>query len=68
MRNMGPALEDIPAAVAHGLFHAPALAANTNPDVVGALDAPVPYSPPLEDYFLPSVERIERTARLLAEY
>ncbi|NIM00317.1 MAG: hypothetical protein GTN89_05275, partial [Acidobacteria bacterium] len=36
--------------------------------VVGALDAPVPYAPPLEDYFLPSVDRIERAARLLAEY
>ena len=36
--------------------------------VVGALDAPVPYSPPLEDAFLPGEERIERAARLLAAY
>jgi 2-oxoisovalerate dehydrogenase E1 component beta subunit len=36
--------------------------------VVGALDAPVPYAPPLEDAFLPSPERIERAARLLAAY
>jgi 2-oxoisovalerate dehydrogenase E1 component len=36
--------------------------------VVGALDTPVPYSPPLEDEFLPGVARVERAARLLAEY
>ena len=36
--------------------------------VVGALDTPVPYSPPLEDCFLPSEERVERAARLLADY
>jgi 2-oxoisovalerate dehydrogenase E1 component len=36
--------------------------------VVGALDAPVPYSPPLEEAFLPGEERIERAARLLAAY
>ncbi len=36
--------------------------------IVGALDAPVPYSPPLEDAFLPSEEQVERTARLLAAY
>ena len=36
--------------------------------VVGALDAPVPYSPPLEDAFLAGEERIERAARLLAAY
>jgi 2-oxoisovalerate dehydrogenase E1 component len=36
--------------------------------VVGALDAPVPYSPPLEDAFLPGEERVERAARLLAAY
>ena len=36
--------------------------------IVGALDTPVPYSPPLEDAFLPSDERIERTARELIEY
>jgi 2-oxoisovalerate dehydrogenase E1 component len=36
--------------------------------IVGALDAPVPYSPPLEDAFLPSEDRVERAARLLAAY
>jgi 2-oxoisovalerate dehydrogenase E1 component beta subunit len=36
--------------------------------VVGALDTPVPYSPPLEDVFLPSEELVERAARLLAAY
>ena len=36
--------------------------------VVGALDTPVPYSPPLEEFFLPSEEQIERAARLLLAY
>jgi 2-oxoisovalerate dehydrogenase E1 component len=36
--------------------------------IVGALDTPVPYAPPLEDEYLPSLERIERAARLLAAY
>src|SRR6185312_4311429 len=36
--------------------------------IVGALDTPVPYSPPLEECFLPSEEQVERAARLLAEY
>jgi 2-oxoisovalerate dehydrogenase E1 component len=36
--------------------------------IVGALDAPVPYAPPLEDAFLPSEERLEHAARLLAAY
>ncbi|HMB51670.1 MAG TPA: thiamine pyrophosphate-dependent enzyme, partial [Thermoanaerobaculia bacterium] len=36
--------------------------------VVGALDSPVPYSPPLEEAFLPGEERVERAARLLAAY
>jgi 2-oxoisovalerate dehydrogenase E1 component beta subunit len=36
--------------------------------IVGALDTPVPYSPPLEDYFLPSQTEIERAARLLVAY
>ena len=36
--------------------------------VVGALDTPVPYSPPLEAFFLPSDEEIERAARLLVAY
>jgi 2-oxoisovalerate dehydrogenase E1 component len=36
--------------------------------VVGALDTPVPYSPPLEGFYLPSEAQIERAARLLAAY
>jgi 2-oxoisovalerate dehydrogenase E1 component beta subunit len=36
--------------------------------VLGALDAPVPYSPPLEDAFLPSEGDVEREARLLAKW
>ena len=36
--------------------------------VLGALDTPVPYSPPLEDFFLPSEEEVERAARLLVRY
>ena len=36
--------------------------------IVGALDTPVPYSPPLEEAFLPGEEEIERAARLLASY
>jgi 2-oxoisovalerate dehydrogenase E1 component len=36
--------------------------------VVGALDTPVPYSPPLEEEFLATEERIERAARLLLAY
>jgi 2-oxoisovalerate dehydrogenase E1 component beta subunit len=36
--------------------------------VVGALDTPVPYSPPLEEFFLPSEAEIERAARLLLAY
>src|SRR6185436_6177434 len=36
--------------------------------IVGALDTPVPYSPPLEEVFLPSEEQIERAARLLLAY
>jgi pyruvate/2-oxoglutarate/acetoin dehydrogenase E1 component len=35
---------------------------------VTALDAPVPYSPPLEDYFLPQVDDIVKAARYLAGY
>ncbi len=35
---------------------------------VTALDAPVPYSPPLEDYFLPQVEDVVKAARYLANY
>jgi 2-oxoisovalerate dehydrogenase E1 component beta subunit len=36
--------------------------------IVGALDTPVPYSPPLEDFYLPGEAQIERAARLLAAY
>ncbi|PYQ28419.1 MAG: hypothetical protein DMF56_16560 [Acidobacteria bacterium] len=36
--------------------------------IVGALDTPVPYSPPLEEFFLPGDEQIERAARLLLAY
>ena len=36
--------------------------------VIGALDTPVPYSPPLEDAFLPGEAEIARAARLLAAY
>jgi 2-oxoisovalerate dehydrogenase E1 component len=36
--------------------------------IVGALDTPVPYSPPLEEFFLPSESQIERAARLLAAF
>jgi 2-oxoisovalerate dehydrogenase E1 component beta subunit len=36
--------------------------------IVGALDTPVPYSPPLEEFFLPSEEDVERAARLLVAY
>ncbi len=36
--------------------------------ILGALDTPVPYSPPLEEVFLPSIEQIENAARLLLRY
>jgi 2-oxoisovalerate dehydrogenase E1 component beta subunit len=36
--------------------------------VMGALDTPVPYSPPLEAAFLPGEADIERAARLLVAY
>jgi len=36
--------------------------------VVGALDTPVPYSPPLEDAFLPTEADVERAARCLVRY
>ena len=36
--------------------------------VIGALDTPVPYSPPLEGFFLAGEEDIERAARLLLAY
>ena len=36
--------------------------------IIGALDTPVPYSPPLEEFYLPSEAQIERAARLLTSY
>jgi pyruvate/2-oxoglutarate/acetoin dehydrogenase E1 component len=36
--------------------------------ILGALDTPVPYSPPLEERFVPSDAEIERAARLLVAY
>jgi 2-oxoisovalerate dehydrogenase E1 component len=36
--------------------------------ILGALDTPVPYSPPLEEVFLPSEEMVERAARLVVGY
>ena len=36
--------------------------------IVGALDTPVPYSPSLEQFYLPSEAQIERAARLLLDY
>lgn len=36
--------------------------------VVGALDTPVPYSPPLEDVFLPTEADVERAVRCLVQY
>jgi 2-oxoisovalerate dehydrogenase E1 component beta subunit len=35
---------------------------------VTALDAPIPYSPPLEDYFLPQTDDIVKAVRHLANY
>jgi 2-oxoisovalerate dehydrogenase E1 component len=36
--------------------------------VIGALDTPVPYSPPLEQRFLPSEDEIEQAAIRLVDY
>ena len=36
--------------------------------IIGALDTPVPYSPPLEEVFLPSEQEIEAAARKLVAY
>ncbi len=36
--------------------------------ILGSLDTPVPYSPPLEEFYLPSESEIERAARLLLAY
>jgi 2-oxoisovalerate dehydrogenase E1 component beta subunit len=35
---------------------------------VTAIDTPVPYSPPLEEYFLPNKEKVVHAARELARY
>jgi 2-oxoisovalerate dehydrogenase E1 component beta subunit len=35
---------------------------------VTGLDTPVPYSPPLEEHFLPNVEKVAAAARELAKY
>ncbi|MDA2913721.1 alpha-ketoacid dehydrogenase subunit beta [Acidobacteriia bacterium AH_259_A11_L15] len=35
---------------------------------VTSLDTPVPYSPPLEEYFLPNAEKVMKAARDLARY
>ncbi len=36
--------------------------------IIGALDTPVPYSPPLEQFFLPGEPEIEAAARALVRY
>ncbi len=36
--------------------------------IIGALDTPVPYSPPLEEVFLPSEAEIEQAARALVSF
>ena len=36
--------------------------------IMGALDTPVPYSPPLENAFLPSEGDVEGAARALLKY
>ncbi len=36
--------------------------------ILGALDTPVPYAPPLEEFFLVSESEIEKAARLLTAY
>ena len=35
---------------------------------VASIDAPVPFAPPMEDYFLPQVSEIVEAARRLAAY
>ena len=35
---------------------------------VASIDTPVPYSPPLEEFYLPSEAQIERAARMLVAY
>ena len=47
----------------------PRSSSSTRPSaIVGALDTPVPYSPPLEEFYLPSEAQIEQAARLLVAY
>jgi 2-oxoisovalerate dehydrogenase E1 component len=36
--------------------------------IIASLDTPVPYSPPLEDVFLPTEAEVEQAARLLVRY
>ena len=36
--------------------------------LVTSLDTPVPYSPPLENYFLPNAAKVADSARELAHY
>jgi 2-oxoisovalerate dehydrogenase E1 component len=36
--------------------------------ILASLDTPVPYSPPLERFFLPGEDEVERAARLLVAY
>ncbi|HEU4521861.1 MAG TPA: thiamine pyrophosphate-dependent enzyme [Thermoanaerobaculia bacterium] len=36
--------------------------------IIGAIDTPVPYSPPLEEEFLPDEDEIERSARQLIAF
>jgi 2-oxoisovalerate dehydrogenase E1 component len=59
--SIGESIAAIIQAEAFGFLDAPV-------GIVGALDTPVPYSPPLENYFLPSEEDIERAARRLLAY
>ena len=35
---------------------------------VASIDAPVPFAPQMEDYFLPSLDEITQAARKLANY
>jgi 2-oxoisovalerate dehydrogenase E1 component beta subunit len=35
---------------------------------VTSIDTPVPYAPPLEEYFLPQVDDVLKAARYLAKY
>jgi 2-oxoisovalerate dehydrogenase E1 component beta subunit len=35
---------------------------------VASIDTPVPYSPPLEDYYLPQTKDVVDVARKLAAY